>query len=623
MPTVGTLNIDLRMGTAALMAGASKAASTISKMADSIKGSFVKMSMSLTPVVDVGSLIGSIKAIATAQSKFIDDTGKLADRLGISTESLVGLGHAADLAGVGFEEFGGMMVKLQKNLGKFADDEGKTQEVVEGLGISLRDLKGQDIDKTFLDITDAIAKTHDPLKRVELLTALFSKSGEKLANVMMAGKQSIREAMEEAKKLGMTFSRFEAAKVEAANDAFTRMKGAMAGIGNTLTIGLAPYFEVAFNKARDFVATHGQTLAKAFVSAAGSFVDALQKGYEISLRIASVIGEIVDSLGLTIAELGKRMDNPALIAAGNNLAATGIGMKMRFNDKANWAADDPRWSDKIKGANDAVAQAFMDGMKKNVFERMAIMAKRLGEDIAHVATANSWFSATVGRFFASVKENAAAAKKEATALEEMAKRRAAAAENRREFLRAADNQVRDAVKTPLQRWGETQQQLKDQAKRWQTGQDQADQIRRAAKVAQIAAAAGGIAVGAPGVAGLAAKAIGEGQKKIIEATIEAAGGITPTEYVKATLSNKKDLAAALGVGAAGPSPAASGAEFGTANAAAITAGSKMNYSGQTDAKKSLLDLVKIGWKQLAKQDQQANAAVEQLAELRQLAVVNF
>src|SRR4051812_39868206 len=52
----------------------------------------------------------------------IDTNAKLADRLGLTTEGLVGLQYAGDLAGVSGEQLTGALEKMLKSLGGAADD---------------------------------------------------------------------------------------------------------------------------------------------------------------------------------------------------------------------------------------------------------------------------------------------------------------------------------------------------------------------------------------------------------------------------------------------------------------------------------------------------------------------
>jgi len=377
MPTVGTINIDLRMGTAAVVSGANKAAGSIAAMAKSIVGSIKSIGTSIVPTISVEGLVGSIKNIATAQAGAIDTVAKLSDRLGITTEAYVGMAHAADLAGVANEEFGGMLEKLQKNIGVANEDGGKTIDVLKGLGLNMRDISQQNIGETFMQIADAVEKIPDPTKRAQVMFELFGRSGQQLTNTMMSGGKSIREAMKEAAALGMTFSRLDAAKVEAANDAFTRLKGSIAGVGNTITIGLAPFIEQLNKSITAFIATSGQDFAKVIVNGIISAVDAAQIFYAALLRVGVKLGEIMAGVGSMMNQVGnsglaKTLGIGDMRGAGMAVANAGNSLALNSRVAANDADKAPRWSQSIvdtatAAAKDVVSQLAKSTITEQVF----------------------------------------------------------------------------------------------------------------------------------------------------------------------------------------------------------------------------------------------------------------
>ncbi len=362
MATVGTIDILTRMNVSSVTAGASKAASAVAGMAKSIAGSIKSLGSSIVPVVDVGSAISGIKNLALSQSKYIDDSAKLSDRLGVTTEALVGFQHAADLAGVSTEESASILEKFQKNLGVTADDGGKLRDTLSGIGLDVNKLSSKDPVEAALDVADAMRTIPDPTRRAGVAFEVFGKSGQRLTNTMLAGKAGIREAMKEAADLGMTFSRLDAAKVEAANDAFTRLSGAVAGIGRTITIGVAPFIEALIKQMTAFAATTGQSFGKLLVDGLISAVDAAQTLYESFLRIGVKLGEIMAQIGLMMNKVGNSGAAQAvglgdLRGMGMDVANAGNAMALQSRVAANTAAAAPRWSEGIIKASTESAMA--------------------------------------------------------------------------------------------------------------------------------------------------------------------------------------------------------------------------------------------------------------------------
>ena len=91
-----------------------------------------------------------------------------------------------------------------------------------------------------------------------------------------------------AQKLGLTFNRVDAAKVEAANESFVRLQGVITGVGNQLAIGLAPYIDAAVSKLVEMTSAGGgigpkvggaiEWVAKAIASAS-DYLELLPAGF--------------------------------------------------------------------------------------------------------------------------------------------------------------------------------------------------------------------------------------------------------------------------------------------------------------------------------------------------------
>lgn len=357
MATVGTVDIQAKMNVNSVVSGAAKASAAVANMAKGIAGSIKSIGSSIVPVVDVGSAIAGIKNLALSQSKYIDDTGKLADRLGVSTEALVGFQHAADLAGVGVEESGAILEKFQKNLGATADDGGKLKETLAGIGLDANKLAAKDPVEAVLDVADAMRQIPDANRRAAVAFEVFGKKGQVLTNTMLAGKNGIRDAMKEAADLGMTFSRLDAAKVEAANDAFTRLSGAIAGIGRVITIGVAPFAEALIKQMTTFAATTGQDFGKGIVNGFIMVVDAAQLALHEILKFGIALTDIVAEMGVMLVQVGTFTKNKSMAEAGDAIAmgATKAGNAMF---QTNEATMQNKWSKNIiTAANDQAAAA--------------------------------------------------------------------------------------------------------------------------------------------------------------------------------------------------------------------------------------------------------------------------
>ena len=195
-----------------------------------------------TGALELGSFAAKIGAFATAASALaatglaaltrnsmeaIDITAKLADRLGVSTENMVAYQHAASLAGVSNEE---LTIGLEKFIKALPT--------------------GSNVGASFENVAKQIAAIKDPVQQAQAAVEVFGKSGQRLLPLLSTNLDEVRAMVE---KNGQAFSRLDAAKVEAANDAWTNLKGALTGVGNQLAIAIAPMLQLAADRLREFI----------------------------------------------------------------------------------------------------------------------------------------------------------------------------------------------------------------------------------------------------------------------------------------------------------------------------------------------------------------------------------
>jgi hypothetical protein len=186
--------------------------------------------------------------LVRGQMSAIDTAAKLSDRLGIATERLAGLRHAAELTGAGADTLDAGLTTMAKRLGEAARGAGAAKPALEAMGLDAAELGAMRPADAFYEIAEAISKIPEPSKRAAAAANIFSKGNMNLINTLALGKSGLVAAQREAEKLGLTFSRVDAAKVEAANDAMYKMKAAFSGIWRQLAIKIAPAIEAVANK---------------------------------------------------------------------------------------------------------------------------------------------------------------------------------------------------------------------------------------------------------------------------------------------------------------------------------------------------------------------------------------
>lgn len=228
------------------MKKASRIVSMFSRSIIKITTKFIKFGAVLG-----GLVVAALVLLVKNAFKVIDATAKLSDAIGISIRDLEGLKLAADIAGASQEILIKALEKLPKVLGDASIGIGTAKDALKILNLGLSDLIGKDPAEQFKIIAESIKKLGTVEQKAAAAAALFGRAGIKLLNTLNLGRVGIEKMIDKNEKLGNSFSRISAAKIEEANDALTFLGRLLSGVGKTLSIKLAPLITLAANKLVD------------------------------------------------------------------------------------------------------------------------------------------------------------------------------------------------------------------------------------------------------------------------------------------------------------------------------------------------------------------------------------
>jgi hypothetical protein len=170
----------------------------------------------------------------------IDTQAKLARQLGGTIDGLRGLQLAGDDAGISQEELTSAMEKLNARLGEAQRGVGTAKAALDALGLSASALSKMDTDQRMATIADRVKELGlSSSQTADLLRQLGIRNTE-LVELMRNGGDAIRAARKEVDDFGLSVSEVDAAKIEAANDAMSRIGRVMESIRNQITIAFAP-----------------------------------------------------------------------------------------------------------------------------------------------------------------------------------------------------------------------------------------------------------------------------------------------------------------------------------------------------------------------------------------------
>jgi len=205
----------------------------------------------------VAAGIGGMGYMIKKTMESIDAIAKMSDELQISTKSLTGWQHAAKISGTSLENLHKGLEIFVRRIGEAKHGTGEAVKGFQMLNLSAKELIDMGSEEAFLTIAGRISEIQTAAEQAAVAYQFFGRQGVQLLNMFQQGRKGIEAMQEEAEKLGLTFSRFDARQVEEANDALTRSRAVLTGLIRRTTIEVAPFIEALANKFTS-VATAGE-----------------------------------------------------------------------------------------------------------------------------------------------------------------------------------------------------------------------------------------------------------------------------------------------------------------------------------------------------------------------------
>jgi hypothetical protein len=215
-------------------------------------------------IAAAGALVGvAVKGMYDAMSEggaLVD----LTERTGVGIEKLMQLKIAFEQAGLGADEVGPTINKLQKHIADAASGNKEAMASFQQLGLSFWELQSMAPEEQLLAVGDAISAIQDPAQKSAASMALFGKSGGKLLAMFSTG--GLKDAAEALGQQG---------KIMAAN----------AGVFDKITDTLG----TAGIKMQGFFVGMASAIAPQLLSAVEAFnsIDLSQVGVEIGSWVAT------------------------------------------------------------------------------------------------------------------------------------------------------------------------------------------------------------------------------------------------------------------------------------------------------------------------------------------------
>ena len=247
----------------------------------------------------------------------VDAQAKLAASLDTTVASIQVLERAGDLAGVSMGQVEQATIQLTRRLSQAASGTGSAVEALRRLQLSAEDLQRLPPDARIATIQEALGQFVPEAERAAVASQLF---GDRAALVFgRIDSATLRQATQDVRDFGVVVSDQDAAQIERANDAVSRLGLIWRGLSNQLAVAAAPALEAV----ADAMAAVARTT--------GPLGQAIRGLFDNIGRLASIAGTFAAFMagrwvaGLAAAALSVRGLATALGVLRGALIRTGIG----------------------------------------------------------------------------------------------------------------------------------------------------------------------------------------------------------------------------------------------------------------------------------------------------------
>lgn len=347
---LGTLTLDLVAKIGGFVEGMTKAERQMDKSARAIaargkdlEAKFAKIGAALGTAL-AGGVLATGVAVKSAINH-MDDLSKSAQRVGLSTEVFSRLAYAGDLADVSMEDLQTSLGKLVKSQAAAAAGTGAQAKQFEALGIAVKNSDGslRDTSAVLSDFADRFQALGGGPEAIAAGMAIFGKSFQNIIPLLKDGSDGLRQATDEADRLGVTLSTQAGKNAEYFNDNLTRLKSAVLGVAQSVATGILPTLIDLTNQLRDATADGIDTsdaidtlkvAIEGVISIGGSLGSTIKSFDDLFSGMGVGAGTAADAIRQLVQDAASLASIPAGIAA----AADVIAAKLRGDTAAYDAA---------------------------------------------------------------------------------------------------------------------------------------------------------------------------------------------------------------------------------------------------------------------------------------------
>jgi DNA repair exonuclease SbcCD ATPase subunit len=246
--SIGQLVVSMVAETGKFRADLAAASSHASRAAGAIGGSFKSIGGSVNSAVGsmlnfrnvIGTVLGTggLGLLIKNAVQAGDNIAEMAQRVGVSTNALQELTHAANLSGSGVEGLENGLRFLNKTLGEAQSGSKEAAAAFAKIGVDPS--KYRDAGEAFGAVADGLQSLGNEAQRTAARLDIFGRGGNELAILLNEGSAGIARMREEAQRLGIVIDSAQLKEAQRLADDFDRLAAVIKGNLTRALIDLGP-----------------------------------------------------------------------------------------------------------------------------------------------------------------------------------------------------------------------------------------------------------------------------------------------------------------------------------------------------------------------------------------------
>ena len=285
-----------------------------------------------------GAAGGGAFALGTEAATAAAEASKFASMVGLSTGNWQEYAGAATMAGMEADELASLMLTLQERAVNAARGEKGDIEMLQLMGISAKNAKGElkNADTLLLELADRVKKMREAGemgKAAGIMNQLGGEEGARLLDLLKNGREGLLAMRKEARELGLVLSDEALESALEYGSAINRVKATFRGLGLTLGTAFLPSLTKLLDKFQAWLQVQRDIMSAGFEEwVNGLNLNEVWASVEGLKRLASLLQRVADLCGgwsNVLMGLVALISGKALLALGSLALAFGqLGMAM-------------------------------------------------------------------------------------------------------------------------------------------------------------------------------------------------------------------------------------------------------------------------------------------------------